>query len=103
MRKKHDPLFALEDGLDMKEAKVHADKCMSGSTRLLIDIISSIYSTLSSNTLYLMRELKTRQDIEQKINHQDRYRNLLLELSTEFINLPLDEIDFNINKALEKR
>nr|WP_321265676.1 bacteriohemerythrin [uncultured Sulfurimonas sp.] len=95
-------VFALEDKLDLDAAKVHANVAMSGSSRLLIDIILSIYSTISSNTIHLMRELKIHRNLEQHVDSQDRYRNLLLELSTNFINLPLDEIDFNIKNALEK-
>lgn len=95
-------VLALQDGLDLKTAKKRADEKISGSTRLLIDIILSIYKTLSSNTLHLMHTLKTHIKLEEKINNQDRYRKLLLELSTNFINLPLDDIDSNIEKALEK-
>lgn len=95
-------VFALKDGLELNAAKKRADEEMSGSTRLLIDIILSIYSTLSSNTLHLMHELKSHYKLEQKVDNHDRYRELLLELSTNFINLPLDEIDTNIEKALEK-
>ncbi|MFT7003994.1 MAG: PAS domain S-box-containing protein [Sulfurimonas sp.] len=36
------------------------------------------------------------------VKNEDYYRDLLLDLSTKFINLPLDEIDSNINSALEK-
>lgn len=95
-------VFALEDGLNLDEAKLRADEQMSGSTRLLINIILSIYSTLSSNTLHLMRELKFHQSLEQKVNNQDRYKDLLLELSTDLINLPTEDIDYNIKKTLEK-
>ena len=95
-------VLALEEGLDINAAKVHADERMSGSTRLLIDIILSIYGTLTSNTLHLMRELKTHQQFEIEINHQKDYQSLLLELSSEFINLPLDKIDLHIKKALKK-
>lgn len=95
-------IFALKDGLPLNEAKQLAEVKMTGSTRLLIDIILSIYNILSTNTLHLMRELKTHQKLEEKVNNQDRYKDMLLELSTDFINLPLDKIDHNINKALEK-
>ena len=40
---------------------------MSGSTRALIEIILSIYSTLSSNTLRLMRELADHRQAEQSL------------------------------------
>ncbi|MAD40941.1 MAG: hypothetical protein CL623_00910 [Arcobacter sp.] len=95
-------VLALKDGFNLDEAKLRADKQMNGSTRLLIDIILSIYSTLSSNTLYLMRELKSYQNLEQKVDNQERYKDLLLELSTDLINLPTEDINSNIQKTLEK-
>lgn len=48
---------ARKEGLSILDAKQHAKEQMSGATRALIDIILSIYSTLSTNTLRLMREL----------------------------------------------
>ena len=95
-------IFALKDGFDLNTAKEIAAEKMGGSTRLLIDIILSIYGTLSTNTLRLMRELKSHQGLEKEVDSQYKYRDMFLELSTDFINLPLDEIDYNINKALEK-
>lgn len=95
-------VFALQDGLNLDEAKIRAKEKMGGSTGLLINIILSIYNTLSSNTLHLMRELKIHQRLEDKINKQDRYKDLLLELSTDLINLPLEDVDYTIKKTLEK-
>ena len=95
-------VFALRDGFSLDTAKQLAKEKMSGSSRLLIDIILSIYGTLSTNTLRLMRELKSHQNLEKIVDNQDRYRDILLELSTNFINLPLNKIDSNIKKALEK-
>jgi hemerythrin-like metal-binding protein/PAS domain S-box-containing protein len=48
---------AIQDGMPLEAAKRHAAQEMSGATRTLIDIILSIYATLSSNTLRLLREL----------------------------------------------
>ena len=48
---------ARMEGLPPEAAKALAKERMSGATRTLIDIILSIYSTLSTNTLHLMREL----------------------------------------------
>jgi len=94
-------VLAIEDGLSIEEAKAFALEKMSGSNRFLIDLVLSIYTTLSSNTLSLMRELKVHNDFEKKIRYQKKYRQLLLNLSASFINLPLDKIDLAINEALE--
>lgn len=48
---------ARKEGLPLDAAKLRAKEAMGGATRVLIDIILSIYSTLSTNTLRLMREL----------------------------------------------
>jgi hemerythrin-like metal-binding protein len=48
---------ALDQGLDATAARHQADRKMSGANRVLIGIILSIYETLSSNTLHLMREI----------------------------------------------
>lgn len=58
-------VLARKEGLPLAEAKQRAKEQMGGATRTLIDIILSIYSTLSANTLRLMRELdEHRQDRE---------------------------------------
>ncbi|MCA0187301.1 MAG: PAS domain S-box protein [Proteobacteria bacterium] len=48
---------AMQAGLSLEEAKQQARLEMGGTTRALIDIILSIYASLSTNTLKLMREL----------------------------------------------
>ncbi|MDD2906585.1 MAG: bacteriohemerythrin [Sulfurimonas sp.] len=95
-------VFALQGGKTLEEAKVEAEVQMSGSSRLLINIILSIYSTLSSNTLQLMRELKSHIFFEEKMRYQERYRRFLFELSVSFINIPLEDLDAVIDAALEK-
>ena len=50
-------VLAIKEGLPVERAKHRAKEQMGGTTHALIDIILSIYSTLSTNTLRLMREL----------------------------------------------
>lgn len=102
-------VFALQEGLSLPEAKARAHEQMSGSTRFLIDIILSVYSTLTSNTLELVHEMRendkllnAQKVIEKRLHKQNTYQKLLLELSSSFINLPFDKIDYAINDALEK-
>lgn len=59
-------VLALTEGLPLDEAKKRAKEQMGGATRALIDIILSIYSTLSANTLRLMRELAAHRNADQK-------------------------------------
>jgi len=60
-------VLAMKDGMELGDAKVRAREQMSGATRVLIDIILSIYETLSSNTLRLMREIAERKRNEDVI------------------------------------
>ncbi|MES9956806.1 MAG: bacteriohemerythrin [Sedimenticola sp.] len=61
-------VIGLKDGLSMDEAKAHAGEQMSGFTRKMIDIILSIYGSLSSNTLRLMRELSRQKELEESVS-----------------------------------
>jgi diguanylate cyclase (GGDEF)-like protein/hemerythrin-like metal-binding protein/PAS domain S-box-containing protein len=57
-------VFAIQSGLDLAPAKQQATVQMGGSTKVLIEIILSIYENLSTNTLHLMRELGQRKLVE---------------------------------------
>ncbi len=60
-------VLALQEGLSFDDAKVRAQENMGELTTLLIDMILSRYRALSSNTLQLMREIKDRQQKEEKL------------------------------------
>ena len=53
-------VLAMKSGVMLEDAKKLASEQMGGSTKVLIDIILSIYESLSTNTLHLMRELAER-------------------------------------------
>lgn len=57
----------LQSGAAMEQAKIQARERLGGDTKVLIDLILSIYDSLSVNTLSLMRELKYRTEQEEKI------------------------------------
>ncbi len=59
---------ALESGLSMEEAKLMAEKEMSGSEKILIDTILHMYSEMSSRTIDLMREVGARKAVEIQLN-----------------------------------
>jgi diguanylate cyclase (GGDEF)-like protein/hemerythrin-like metal-binding protein len=65
-------VLAMQEGLALEEAKVKAHQQMKGATRTLIDIIMSLYSVLSSNTLQLMRKLDEHQKMEEAYRKQRR-------------------------------
>ncbi len=64
-------VLALQTGLDLAQSKLRATEQMSGSTRAMIDIILSIYATLSRNTLQLMRELVERKQAEDALRRSE--------------------------------
>ncbi|MEO5362118.1 MAG: bacteriohemerythrin [Magnetococcus sp. DMHC-8] len=85
-------VLALKEGLPLERAKLRAQEQMGGATRALIDIILSIYSTLSTNTLRLMRELvEHRRDKEamlrsrQEAQASDRRFSQLIQNSFDTI------------------
>ncbi|NDU85240.1 MAG: bacteriohemerythrin, partial [Ferrovum sp.] len=65
-------VLAMKQGLTLAAAKAQAHQQMSGTARTLIDIILSLYSVLSSNTLWLMRELEERNRVEEAFREQRR-------------------------------
>lgn len=72
----------MRKGLSLEEAKVATDKKMSGSIRVLIETVMSMYDGLSSRTLDLMRERHERRKVEEelhKANTQLREVNIQLE------------------------
>ena len=58
----------IKQGKSLEEAKSISDKKMNGSIRLLIDTVLTMYDSLSSRSLDLMREKHKRQKAEQKLN-----------------------------------
>lgn len=59
--------LAVKSGLTLEEAKETADEEMSGVLRVLIETILSMYDSLSSRTLELLREVTERQKAEAKL------------------------------------
>lgn len=77
-------VLARREGVAVMEAKLRAKEQMGGTTRTLIDIILSIYSTLSANTLHLMRELAEHRQSKEELS---RTHTELKEKEVKFQNL----------------
>lgn len=60
---------AIDSGMSVEKAKQHAKTQMQGSARAYIDLILSIYESLSANSLSLMREISERKRIEHRYRH----------------------------------
>lgn len=71
-------VIAIRQGYGLEEARVYARESMGGATRSLIDIILSIYASLSSNTLRLMRELAARRERDRELVRQRDFSKTVL-------------------------
>ncbi len=65
-------VLARKAGACLEDARAEAKRQMGGATRTLIDIILSLYSVLSSNTVRLMRELEEHRKTEEAFHQQKR-------------------------------
>ena len=88
---------ARQQGLTLEAAKQAAREQMGGATRALIDIILSIYSTLSHNTLRLMRELTEHRQAEDALLRESEKNSALLRNGSDGIHI-LD-LDGNVREA----
>jgi len=58
---------AMNDGMNIEDAKAKADRKMNGSFRVLIETVLKMYDGLSTRTLELMRERRARMVAEQEL------------------------------------
>jgi len=63
---------AINSGSTLEEAKTISDRKMSGSTRVLIETVMTMYDSLSSRTLDLMRERNARLKIEAELREANK-------------------------------
>jgi hemerythrin len=72
----------IHQGMTFDEAKIAAERKMGGSFKILVETIMSMYDSLSSRTLTLMRESNYRRKIENDLhiaNKKLRQTNARLE------------------------
>lgn len=98
---------ALESGSTIDEAKIIADKEMSGSELILINAILKMYEGLSSRTIALMREMNARKEAEEKLNKANKKLESLIitdSLTGLFNRRHLDNIfQTRIRKAIRDK
>ena len=71
-------VLAIQSGLPLESAKLQAGEQMRGATRALIDIILSIYESLTANTLHLMRDIAGRHRAEEVLRISEERLRLAL-------------------------
>ncbi len=70
---------AAKSGALLEEAKVFADKKMSGTMQELIGAILEMYSNLSSIAIDLMGEINTRKSVEQELKKTNNNLQIALD------------------------
>lgn len=87
-------ILAMEQGLQLDEAKRRADEEMSGSMQVLIETVLGMYDTLTSRTLSLMRErsqrIKLEAELRRREQHERRFSDAIIASVPGLIYL-LDE------------
>ena len=84
-------VMAMQSGISLDSAKKQAHEQMKGATKVLIDIILSIYESLSKNTLQLMRELAAQKRMTMLLDDQERHFEILLS------TIPVGVFETDIN------
>ena len=72
-------VLSVQQGMTLSVAKEKAHLEMSGALRVLIETILSMYDTLSSRTLQLMREIAERQRAEERLSLSKKVLDSALE------------------------
>ena len=93
-------LRAIESGLTLDQAKKRADQEMSGSMEVLIETVLSMYDTLSSRTLDLMRETTERKQTEKALRESEAKLNVAM---AEAVAANKSKGDFLANMSHEIR
>jgi len=76
-------VLAIESGDSLEQAKVRANKEMSGSVQILINTVLSMYDSLSARTLELMREKTLRIQAEEALSRSEECWQFILEGGAE--------------------
>ncbi len=107
-------VLAMESGDSLEQAKIRANKEMSGSMQVLINTVLTMYDSLSTRTLDLMREKTLRMQAEEDLSRSEERWQFILEGGAEGVwdwditphskeEFPLFEIVGNKKKDVKQR
>lgn len=71
--------LAVEAGMSVPDARIHAENEMSGATKVLIDAILNMYDGLFNRTLDMMREKALRRQAEDALKLNQEYLRFLMD------------------------
>lgn len=104
-------VLAMQSGMDIEAAKRRAREQMSGAMRALIDLILSIYATLTDNTVNLMREIAENKQVSDALQLSEQRFRALYSNMTDGVALhrivrdaagqPIDYVIVEVNPAFE--
>ncbi|MBL7003608.1 MAG: bacteriohemerythrin [Gammaproteobacteria bacterium] len=77
-------ILSMDKGLNIKDAKIKAEEEMSGSMKMLIETVLTMYDGLSSRTMNLMREKSLRKQAEKKLLLSEKKWQFITENEGEF-------------------
>jgi len=93
-------VLAVEDGCELHQAKTMADEHMKELTQVLTEVILSIYSSLSSNTMDLIREMKAHDSAALALKKKKEELETIFNTSKDGIAiLDLDTNFLDANRA----
>lgn len=75
--------LAIASGVSIKDAKILSNNEMSGSMKVLINTVLSMYDSLSSRTMDLMREKALRRQAEEALNQSEERWKFILDGGVE--------------------
>lgn len=93
-------ILFMEKGDSLVMAKKRANKEMSGATKLLIDTVLTMYESLSTVSIQLMREKALRKQAEQKLLESEERWKFLLENNEDYVwdwNIELNTLNHSIS------
>lgn len=91
-------VLSLQSGYTLEESKLIVDDLMSGSMELLINTVLTMYDSLSTRTLALMREKALRKKAEESLRQNEERWKVILEGGLE--NVWDFEINYDKNNSL---
>jgi diguanylate cyclase (GGDEF)-like protein/hemerythrin-like metal-binding protein/PAS domain S-box-containing protein len=83
-------VLAVQSGMPLEQAKQLAHQEMSGAAEMLVETVLSMYDSLSSRTLQLMKEVIERKKAEQKARALVQRNQVLMQSTPEGVHI-LDE------------
>ncbi len=94
--------LAIEAGMSVSDARIHAENVMSGSIKVLLDTVLKMYDGLFNRTLDLMREKALRRQAEEALKLSEEHLRFLRDGGQEGVwewNLDAGKTSYSQNSV----